>query len=84
LNKQYEDVEPLFVRALKIAEHSLDPAHPDVVLTLSNYAALLRKLHRKREARKIEAQVRELQATSARDNPTSLAVDWRDLQTRGN
>jgi hypothetical protein len=74
----------VFVRALKVGEQSLGPAHPDVVTTLADYAALLRKLNRKKEARKIEARLRDLRATAARDNPTSLEVDWRDLRHPAN
>jgi Tetratricopeptide repeat len=77
---RYQDAEPIFLRALKIGEQSLGPAHPDVVTTLADYSALLRKLNRKREARKIEVRVRDLRAASARDHPASLEVDWRDLR----
>jgi tetratricopeptide (TPR) repeat protein len=80
LDGRYQDAEPIFLRALKIGEQSLGPAHPEVITTLAGYAALLRKLHRKREARKLEARVRDLRATSARDNPASLEVDWRSLR----
>ena len=80
LQGRYQDAEPLYVRALKIGEHSLGPAHPDVVATLYNYAEVLRKLHRKAEARKIEARVRELRSKSDQDNPSRFEVNWRDLQ----
>jgi tetratricopeptide (TPR) repeat protein len=84
LEGRYQDAEPIFLRALKVGEQSLGPAHPDVITTLADYAALLRKLHRKGEARKLEARVRDLRATSARDNPASLEVDWRDLRRPAN
>jgi tetratricopeptide (TPR) repeat protein len=82
LDKQYQSAELLFVRALRIAEHSLGPADPAVVTTLSYYAALLRKLHRKAEATRIEAQLREQRARSDRENPGRFEVDWRDLQQK--
>jgi hypothetical protein len=81
---RYKDAEPIFLRALKVGEQSLGPAHPDVVTTLADYAALLRKLNRKKEAHKLEARVRGLRATAARDNPTSLEVDWRSLRRPAN
>jgi hypothetical protein len=65
---------------LKIGEASLGPTHPDVVATLSNYGALLRKLNRKAEASKIETRVREIRATTVDDNPARFDVDWRDLR----
>jgi hypothetical protein len=37
-----------------------------------------------KEARRIEAQVRELLARPDRENPRRFEVDWRDLQTRAN
>ena len=80
---RYQDAEPLYVRSLHIGERVLGPAHPDVVMTLQNYAQLLRKLHRKAEARKVEASVRELRAKADKENPARLEVDWRDLKERG-
>jgi hypothetical protein len=79
---RYQDAEPLYVRAVKIGEKSLGPAHPDVVITLHYYAALLRKLHRKAEARKVEARVRQLRAKSEEENRGRFEVDWRDLKNR--
>ncbi|MCU1273437.1 MAG: Tfp pilus assembly protein PilF, partial [Bryobacterales bacterium] len=84
LQGRYEKAEPLYLRCLKVAETSLAPTDPDVVATLSKYAELLRKLHRKSEARKIEARVRELHAKSDVGNPARFEVDWRDLPKRGN
>jgi tetratricopeptide (TPR) repeat protein len=77
---RYQDAEPIFLRALKVGEQSLGPAHPDVITTLADYAALLRKLKRKNEARKIEARMLELRAKSESQDPARFEVDWRDLQ----
>jgi hypothetical protein len=41
---------------------------------------VLRKLHKKAEARRVEARVRELQAKADKENPGRFEVDWRDLQ----
>jgi hypothetical protein len=83
-DSRYHDAEPVFLRALKTGEQSLGPAHPDVITTLDDYAALWRKLNRKKAARKLEARVRDLRATSTRDNPASLEVDWRSLRRPAN
>jgi len=72
----------LYRRALSFGERVLGPAHPDVVMTLQHYAVLLRKLHRKAEARKVEARVRELRAKSEEENRGRFEVDWRDLKDR--
>jgi hypothetical protein len=50
-------------------------------MMLSNYADLLRKLHRKDEARRVEAQIRELRRAFANGNSQHYQVDWRDLQS---
>jgi len=84
IDGRYKDAEPILLRALKVGEQSLGAAHPEVIITLADYAALLRKLNRKGEARKLEARVRDLRATSARDNPASSEVDWRDLRRPAN
>jgi hypothetical protein len=83
LKGRYGDAESLYIRCLDIGERALGAAHPDVVMTLQSYAGLLRKLHRKAEARKVEARVRELRAKSDKENPARLEVDWRDLKERG-
>jgi hypothetical protein len=82
LQGRYGDAEPLYIRCLDIGERALGAAHPDVVMTLQNYAELLRKMHKKAEARKVGARVRELRTKSDKDNPARFEVDWRDLQER--
>ena len=52
----YAEAEPLYVRALAIKEKSLWPDHPDVLQSLRNCAALLRKMARSDEAVKMEAR----------------------------
>ena len=65
---------------LKITEQSLGTTHPDYVTVLSNYASLLCKMHRKDEARRLEARVRMIRANADSGGPTTFQVDWRDLQ----
>jgi hypothetical protein len=45
-----------------------------------NYAAVLRKVHRKKEAVQLEARARQSLALHQRDNPAGSLVDWRELQ----
>jgi hypothetical protein len=80
--KRYAEAETLYVRCVKIGAKSLGPTHPDALAILSNYAKLLRSLHRKGEARKLEAQVRESRTKSASENLNRFDVDWRNLRNR--
>jgi tetratricopeptide (TPR) repeat protein len=82
LECRYRDAEPIYARSLKIGEQSLGPKHPDVVTMLDNYAWTLRKLHKKTEAKRLEAMVRARRARSDQVNTTVLAIDWRELQQR--
>jgi hypothetical protein len=60
----------------------LGPTHPDVADCLLNYAATLRKVHRKKEAAQLEARARQSLASHNRENATGSLVDWRELQRR--
>lgn len=75
--RRYQEAEPLYRLSLNMAERRWGLTHPDLAVLLADYARLLRKLHQKDEARRLDARVRALQAGM---NPTNLAVDWRDLQ----
>ena len=66
---QIAEAEPLFKRALAIVEKALGPQHPDVVTSLENYAALLRKTERTTEATKMEARAKAIRARHAKENP---------------
>ena len=46
----YAQAEPLYRRALKIAEQSFGPDHPNVAIRLNNLAVLLRDTNRLAEA----------------------------------
>jgi hypothetical protein len=46
----------MFRRALEIREACLGKEHPDVAVTLNDYASLLRKTNRKSEARQMAAR----------------------------
>jgi tetratricopeptide (TPR) repeat protein len=77
---RYEDAEKLYLRAIGIWERTLGPTHPDVAGCQLNYAATLRKVHRKKEAAQLEARARQSLAAHNRENATGSLVDWRELQ----
>jgi hypothetical protein len=82
LKGRYGDAESLYIRCLDIGERALGAAHPDVVMTLQSYAGLLRKMHKRAQARKVETRVRELRVKSEEENRGRFEVDWRDLKDR--
>jgi tetratricopeptide (TPR) repeat protein len=53
---KYDAAEPLYKRALEIREKNLGAGDPAVQQTEQFYAALLRQVGRKDEARKLEAK----------------------------
>ena len=53
---QYAKAEPLYQRALAIAEKALGPEHPTVATLRKNYAASLRAAGRAAEADALEAR----------------------------
>ena len=69
-------------KAMKMVSAAKLRRAQEEVLSARPYAALLRKLHRKAEATRIEAQVRELRARFDRENSGRFEVDWRDLQSK--
>jgi hypothetical protein len=59
--ERYTEAEPLMQRALTIREQRLGLNHPDVVVTLKNYLALLKAMQREAEAGKIENHILAIQ-----------------------
>ncbi len=59
---QYAQAEPLFKRALAIAEKALGPDHPNVAMSLNNLAALYRATKRDKEAETLEQRATRIQA----------------------
>ena len=64
----YAQAEPLYRRALAIAEKALGSEHPNVATTLENYAELLRKTNRDGEAANLEARAQAIRAKHAQEN----------------
>ena len=66
---KYAEAEPRYKRSLTIRENALGLEHPNVALSLENYAALLRKTNREAEAARIEARAKAIRAIHAQKNP---------------
>lgn len=59
---QYAEAKPLYKRALRIYERTLGKNHPEVAVTLENYADLLRRTNRDAKAKKMEAHAKAIRA----------------------
>lgn len=79
---RYREAEAAYRRSLAIAEQSFGVTHPDMPEIFADYAAALRKLRKKDEARALEKHARELRARLDRENASRFEVDWRDLRNR--
>jgi tetratricopeptide (TPR) repeat protein len=64
---QYAEAEPLYQRALAIYEQALRPDHSFTVATLKNYASLLQKMQRTREAAILEQRASVIQKPAVRN-----------------
>jgi len=60
----YVEAESLYKRAIAIIEKALGYKHPDLLMVLTNYADLLRKMNRGDEAARLEARVAEIRASA--------------------
>lgn len=59
---RYAEAEPLLVAALTTLERSLDPSHPFVAGSLTEYARLLRATGRETEAEEIDSRLKAILA----------------------
>jgi hypothetical protein len=62
LHGKYTEAEPLYKQAVAVEENVLGPNHADVSECLEQYATFLRQTHREKDADKVEAQARAIQA----------------------
>jgi tetratricopeptide (TPR) repeat protein len=76
---EYDRASDAFERAIHIAEVSLPPDHPSLAGYRTGYAALLRKLDRKKEAKQMETLARNAQERHIRSNLLGHTVDARQL-----
>ena len=59
---KYAEAEPLYKRALKIAEKALGKDHPHVAFMLENMAKCYREMGKKNKAEKLEARAKEIRS----------------------
>ena len=78
--ERYADAEKAYLRAIGIWEQSVGKAHPDLAGCLLNYAELLRKVHRKKEAAEVEARAKQVEVAHGKNYSATALVDWHELQ----
>jgi hypothetical protein len=59
------EIKPLPQGSLAIREKALGPEHPNVALSLKNYADLLREIGRSEEAQEMEARAQAIRSKLA-------------------
>ncbi len=59
---EYAAAEELFKQAIEMLERAFGPEHPDVAVVLENYAALLRKMGRAKNAEETERRAAKIRA----------------------
>jgi tetratricopeptide (TPR) repeat protein len=69
-------------RSMAIADAKLPSVHPMRFKLLSNYANILRALHRNKEAKKVEKQAAALKHELETDYPSGLTVDISELSRK--
>ena len=72
---RYAEAEPLLKEALEIQEKALGPDHPQVATVLLNYASLLHKQHRRRDAAPMEKRARNIIKTFSAEEQVLGTVD---------
>jgi tetratricopeptide (TPR) repeat protein len=78
--RRYPEAEECYQRALRIAASALPSDHPQLVQFRAGYAKLLRRLDRKKEARRLEESARASQGRHAENNAMGFTVDARALK----
>jgi hypothetical protein len=82
LSDRLTEAEVSLSRALEIAGSSYGPESPRTARVMQDYAAVLRRLKRKREASQLEKQAEKVLADSARQNGLDHIVDVSALRSR--
>jgi tetratricopeptide (TPR) repeat protein len=78
--KRSEEADATFQKALALAQKYVGTKHPTYGAVLLNYAAFLRKIGRKGEAKTLEARSKEVQRDNARRNGLGMTVDASALR----
>ena len=63
---KYDQAEPLYKRALAIREKVLDANHPDLAISLEEYAAMLKAAKRDAEAEPLLKRAKEIREKQQR------------------
>jgi hypothetical protein len=82
--ERYAESASAHAEALAIRERSLGTNHPSVARWEMDYAAVLRKLHRKKEAGELEERAQVVLASAERESGDAYRVDVRDLERNAN
>lgn len=75
----YQVAGELYSRAIELAEQTIGRNHWQNAQLLANYARLLRKTNRSREARQFEKAAKEIAVRLRQESNTSARVDLREL-----
>jgi tetratricopeptide (TPR) repeat protein len=80
LQGRLEEAEPLFRRALPVAETALGLENPLVGRILTEYAVLLRKSKRKDHAKSLEERAQAIRKRYAREDLARYTIDVNSLR----
>src|SRR5207245_10567309 len=72
--------EPLYRRAVAIQEETLGRDHPDLAASLSDYAILLKKTHRKKQGAQMETLARNILSRNPPDRMAQHTIDVREME----
>jgi tetratricopeptide (TPR) repeat protein len=77
---RYTESEASYLRALKVTEQSVGARHRDFVFVLTNYVYLLKKMHRRADARRQRARLESIREEMNVSDVGRFQVDWRELR----
>ena len=78
--QEFAKAEPLYRRAVAIQEETLGRDHPDLAASLSDYAILLKKTHRKKQGAQMETLARNILSRNPPDRMAQHTIDVREME----
>jgi len=78
---RFDDAELTLQHAINVCKKTLGENHPDYAVVLKNYAVVLRKLDRKREAKKFKEQGQQIEQAANRRNGVGATVSVTALRS---
>jgi tetratricopeptide (TPR) repeat protein len=78
---RFDDAAVIFQRAIGISRKALGEDHIEYAVLLKNYALVLRKLGRKREAKKADAEGQQIQRAVNRRNGAGATISLTGLRS---